>query len=567
MIAVNQDNQAIKQSARVHIRWQTIALLMGIFVLALLPRLTYQTLLTYDEANHWLVRTELFHTAIANGDWAGTLVAYHPGVTTTWLSATGLTISNLLFGENHATENLLRYIAVLRVPLAVFHAVCIVIGFLFLRRLFDARVALLASLFWAMSPFIISQSQIIHTDAPVMSTSVLSFLAMLIAFRFDSTTNGETTINWSWLVLSGVLGGLAVLSKLNGWLITVIFAGIVLNARVLPAENRLRMLWRSMRAGVVWLGVALSIVFILWPVMWVNLELVFEDSLYRGTEIALSGHTNFYLGEVVGYPAFHFFIVTLFLRITPWTTIGILLGLYFAFKNLNRRDHRLILHLLFFILTFLVVLGFQPKKFDRYILPAYPIVEIIAAFGWVMLVERGLGWWRRTRNAQLLTSVRTRRYIWTTAAIAMLGFVFLYSPYFLLYYNPLFGGARVAENLVLIGWGEGLGEAAAFIHDDADDVCEIRVASSYPNTVMWRHFPPCTAVEPVELEVIESLGENDYVVLYVNDFQRYGESDANLARYLQNGTLIHTVTVHGIDMAYVYEGTMPPQSDDDNADS
>src|SRR5581483_7572722 len=65
-------------------------LCLSIMALAALPRLTsIDRSLTADEPV-WFERASRFGAALAAGDWGGTELARHPGVTTLWLGALGM---------------------------------------------------------------------------------------------------------------------------------------------------------------------------------------------------------------------------------------------------------------------------------------------------------------------------------------------------------------------------------------------------------------------------------------------------------------------------------------------
>ncbi len=61
-----------------------------------------------------------------------------------------------------------------------------------------------------------------------------------------------------------------------------------------------------------------------------------------------------------------------------------------------------------------------------------------------------------------------------SAVLGSLFFVLLsanlawYHPYYLSYYNPLLGGGAVAQRTLLIGWGEGMDQAGAWLREQPD---------------------------------------------------------------------------------------------------
>src|SRR5262245_19299040 len=186
----------------------------AIFLLALAPRaLALGRFVTVDEAYHWFERARLFLTAVRAGDWAATNLIGHPGVTTMWLGALGIAAHQALAGWGLATwpdADLLRLM--LRMPVALVTSLCIALGYLLLRRLLPARVALLAALLWAADPFLVAHSQLLHVDALLTSCITLALLAALLAFRLGGGVAGEP-VRWRLLLGSAVAGGLALLTK------------------------------------------------------------------------------------------------------------------------------------------------------------------------------------------------------------------------------------------------------------------------------------------------------------------------------------------------------------------
>jgi hypothetical protein len=198
---------------------------LAIFALALLPRLLAPgDFLTVDEAYHWFERAEHFAQALLAGRFAETNLIGHPGVTTMWLGALGWLLHSALSSAGHiAPDASAPFYELLRMPLAVANALCVALAFPLLRRLFGLRVAWLAVLLWASEPFIIAHSGIVHVDALLASFMTLSLLTALLAFGADSAP--AAPLRWPWLALSGVAGGLALLTKSPAVLLLPVIAG------------------------------------------------------------------------------------------------------------------------------------------------------------------------------------------------------------------------------------------------------------------------------------------------------------------------------------------------------
>ena len=89
-------------------------------------------------------------------------------------------------------------------PLALVIAALIALSYLLLERLFSRTAALAAALLMALDPFFIANSKVLHVDgllAAFMSSSALALLVFVSERRHR------------WAILSGVLGGLALLTK------------------------------------------------------------------------------------------------------------------------------------------------------------------------------------------------------------------------------------------------------------------------------------------------------------------------------------------------------------------
>jgi hypothetical protein len=196
-----------------------------------------------------------------------------------------------------------------------------------------------------------------------------------------------------------------------------------------------------------------------------------------------------------------------------------------------------------FAVLFVLALTMLSKKMDRYLLSIFPALNIIAAWGWIWALD----WTRKRWNVSTVAhwNVGTlKRFAWLLVGLLLGVNLAWYHPYELAYYNPLLGGGPVAERTVLVGWGEGLDQVAAFIATDAAD-CTDRVAAWYWPLLLEE---VCTPLAPLD-QAIKS-ADADYAVTYINQIQRHSEP-ATMA-VLHEMTPLHTVRIHGIDYARIY---------------
>jgi len=112
------------------------------------------------------------------------------------------------------------------------------------------------------------------------------------------------------------------------------------------------------------------------------------------------------------------------------------------------------------------------KNADRYLLPIYAPLNIIAGLGWtalILLIE------------EKLTNIY-KHFITATIIVSIIGIQMIFSlsifPYNLAFYNPLLGGGGKAPQVMQIGWGEGLDKAAIYLNSK-EGVENLRVLSWY----------------------------------------------------------------------------------------
>src|SRR4029079_12922640 len=71
---------------------------------ALLPRVVgLADFMTTDEVYNWMSRVERFSGAIANRQWAATVLVGHPGITLCWLASLGLSAEQFAMAHGWAS--------------------------------------------------------------------------------------------------------------------------------------------------------------------------------------------------------------------------------------------------------------------------------------------------------------------------------------------------------------------------------------------------------------------------------------------------------------------------------
>jgi 4-amino-4-deoxy-L-arabinose transferase-like glycosyltransferase len=515
---------------------------------ALLPRLLgLVDFLTTDEAYHWIRRTERFVDALANGRWADTILIGHPGVTVMWLGSLGLHLERLAVGLGWiAPPDRLGHLAWMRLGPVLANTLMITAGYLLLRRLIRPGVALVAALLWATSPFLVAQGRLLHLDALLTGFSMLAMLCTLHACFAARPL--------PWLLAVGVLTGLALLTK-GPALIVLPVLGLTMFA-LAPGGFRegrsrpglLRSFTWSVPRYLLVLAITALVAFALWPALWVVPARAIET--YLGEIIYTGGRPNsdgqFFLGRDDKDPGPLFYPIAGLYRLTPLELLGLLLLPLFAWQTRRstshdpalRRERLVLLALSGYMLFWVLVMTAGPKKFDRYILPAWPALLTLSALGltagWAWLQAR----WRRMHTALPITLL----------LLFQGGSLALYHPYHLSYFNPLLGGGPVAQDMFLVGWGEGMDQVGAWL-SARPDIGHGQIISALPPTL--QPFVPV----PVQLiQEIDSANPN-YAVVYRESLQRSHEP-AIYARIRQTAPL-HVIRIHGIEYAWIHQLPRP----------
>ncbi|MBE7471418.1 MAG: hypothetical protein DPW09_04770 [Anaerolineae bacterium] len=573
---------------------------LGLFLLAFLPRAyDLHRFVTADEAK-WVYRSAQFLLALLRGDFSATSVNLTPAVTTTWLGSLGLAVY-YQFNQSAIGQPFVDWLAALpefrvqldilaatRWPMVVLTSLSVVIIFALLRRLFNPTLAFLAATLIALDPHPVALSRIIGHDAPAMVFMSLSLLLLLLAVQRetwargdeDAKRRGSGEMNPSFrllasspLILSAVAAGLAFLSKAPT-LFLIPFAGLVLIFAAtslsprLPASSPHRLI-ASLSPLLVWLVVAYLTFVAFWPAAWVEPlgrpVAVFQNAFISATDEEEASEEGFWRVPDLGP---FYYVVNGAFKLSPLVMVGAGLAIFFAVKDRTGRPMesklpgktpslassppRLLASPLFWLAVFVVLFTLfmtaSDKRSPRYILPIFPPLAIIAAWGWLALAGRtgeqgSKGAREQGRTASHLTLHASRFTLSALLLVAALVILLPYAPYYFTFYNPLLGGPFSAPHLVKIGWGEGLDQVGRFLQRE-DFSRDSRVGTAYASTVAAYFEGDLSKVTEANL---------DYVVLYVKQIQS-GEPAPEFIRYFEQTGSIFSVELNGIHYADVYPG-------------
>ncbi len=436
----------------------------------------------------------------------------------------------------------------MRFPTVLLTSIFVVIFYALVSRLFDdRRVGVVAALLLALDPHYIGLSRVLHQDALQTTFMFLSLLTLL----------GYWIKGWSrgWLLLSAAAAGLSFLSKASAVFLILFFGLLGLAWAVLRWRRQEWQGWSDVKRlvadSLLWSIVACLTVFLFWPAMWVMplsvLKVVFGLSSQYFGEADDEG--VFFLGRIAQNPGPVFYPIAWLLRTTPLILLGLLVWAGISLLSiLKRRPENGALvriisgSLLIYALLFVTFLTLAEKKQDRYLLPIYPALGVLAALGLV-------------RASTIKYRVRSNGYRVSIPLAVIIFIILLFQgilirvnyPYYFTYYNPLLGGTRMASRLMTIGWGDGLEQAAVYLNSlpDAD---QLAVTS-------WYHYSLFPFLRGQATNFTSDAGRtlsSDYAVVYRNQVQRELPTPEMVHYLLGHHTPVFTATLQGVDYVYVY---------------
>lgn len=426
--------------------WVGIGIIILVIASVFWPRLDQMDAHRSPDEKRWVANTSGFTTKLAFGQIDQLLQQAHPGITTQWLGA--LTV---------------RYDSweLKRLPLVAGQGVLLLgIAYIFGRLWgLGAGVAVLA--FLNFNPLLYAHTRVYAMDSLLALFTVAS-LGLLLLWLHNHT--------WRYLIAAGVATAAAILSKLPGVVL------IPLSLAVISIDQLRWDHWRfkgvHLRPLLVWgLATLVGLGLILPAVIVVPHEVVGDIKEFMQSDNYLEEHTTsswYYVRSLI------FFSTPIHLALL------VIAPLWWWIRRPTSSHSRMqpaqLLVLVSGAILVIIMMSVGLKKGDRYILPAFALMDVIAAAITVDLA----------RLMRHRVSQPTVRRTWLTAlstytVIGLLlwqAFIIIdLHPHALAYINPI---TRPAFAERRHGWGEGLDLAAAYLNSKPG-AGELKVASYYPN--------------------------------------------------------------------------------------
>ena len=515
-----------------------------VFLLALAPRLLNLGLFPTSDEDSWMRRAGGFTYGLVNGQLGRTYQNGHPGVTTMWIATlsqgpdAALRFADRVHGLRFVGQvpGYMEGLAQARLGFALLGALGTAISAILLWRLFGPLAGALAGVLLVSEPFLVANSQLVHVDGPLTAFTTIAALAAVVRWWAGGGRG--------YVVLAGAATGLALLSKtpavfLLGFVPLVVVAAWLAIIRRQPKDAAsLRALGLDL---ALWLALAFGTVVALWPAVWAlgSVELLGRIVAFtRETGAQPDEVGSFFAGQVSGDPGPLYYPVATLFRLSPLVVLG-LVALAALRKRLESPARERVGWLLVYVVGFALMMTLGSKKFDRYLLPIFPVLAGLAAVGlaaaWSWLTERAGSTARRW--VPLVAAGALGMALWPLASSY---------PYPLAYYNPLLGGGPAAQRTVMVGNGEGLDRAAAWLSAQPN-ATDLKIAA--------HSWDILTALVPGDGEPLrEGVPDDaDFIVTYGRRIQmhRWGPS---LERYLVANPPVYRVEINGIDYVHIHPG-------------
>ncbi len=573
------------ESTRPKIFKLTLPLIIVLALLVALPRLLpFPAAFTaYDETKIGAWVSEMAQ-ALSTGHWSGTAITNnpYPAVTLAWLELLQAETLPHLPGWNGQTQaqmlstadaDVFAALPRQRFTLALLNTLLVLAIFWLLRRLYDNLVAVTATLLIALDPFLLVESRLFRTEG--LTAGLMMVSALLVIYYARQR-------RWRWLLLSGGLAGLAMLTRVNA-LYLFFFTGLVLLAWPILAGERdwPRLLWQTVRDLAGWSLLAGLLFVALWPALWASplegpgkiyeaLQPVFASTgrVYK-KGVFFQGHT---MGEVDPGPAFYLWAGAY--RTTPLLWAGLAAGVVGLLyqrrrgKEAERRRSEVVdianpstnsersptppfphppassrlltsLFILAYVLFYFISINLSATKIDRYLVTMLPGLSILAAVG-------------LTACVRLFPKPHLAQWgLW--AALVLMGAWLSWPqhPYYYTYWNPLLGGAPAAVKILPATGRQGI-DIMLDTLNQLPDAANLKLTGTNlqldlklecPVIFVGRCLPPAAFLD------------SDYFLLSLYEIQNETPL-ANLLLLIPDAERVYTYHHEGVDYAWLYQ--MPP---------
>jgi len=424
------------------------------------------------------------------------------------------------------------------------------------RRLVGRGAAIVGAVLVALSPHLVAHGVIAGHETPTVFFMTLAVVAFILAEERWSAFVGEgfdvdrsprdpgRVIDgddarpdrafgpWIWYMTAGFASGLALSTRwLNGAVLLIL--GFWWFVGLWPQMQRRGGRVRIHLAALLVPLLALATPFLIWPRLW-------HAPFYhvgQGLSYYAPGLTTqeMFLGRYRSAPWFYFFVY--FTAAVPTILfVGLLAD---AVRLWWVRTKNELLLIVWWLVPMVAAMA-APLKQDglRYVIASLVPAGLLAGQGFDWLGST-FGSWMARRTSRLTEHRGKRLGVVLAVVVAMIPSAWscwTVRPYFLDYYNALWGGPRAAchqKRFEWSWWGEGLTRAAAWLNEHAPSGASVDIQAAARHLVVLR----------LDLPVVAGAGRADYLL----------RADSALNRPVPTGfRLVHAERADGCPVVAIY---------------
>ena len=391
-----------------------------------------------DEINpdgvNWHYRSQQFIVGLKSGDFERTYQHYHPGVTLMWITGVPIEIYKQITGiTTYDQFNFLAFNTVAKVSVVAAQLILTFILLYYLTRVVGFKIAYFSVFLFSLEPFFMGNSRLYHMDILLALFVLIGLLISWLNLR---------NFSYKGTILTGVFLSLSFLTKSIG--IGALFFVLIFSTAYFANKKDLRGL---LKYFCTILGAFIVTTFLLFPALWVRPVYYMTEIFAESERVGIrKGHEQIVFGETTQDAGILFYPLVLLIKVTPFLITGLALCLIKCAKSATAvmkifasKYSNPYLYLAVFYLGYFFVMIYPSKKLDRYMLPLYPFLALLAAHGIL-------------RFYLLIKTTRLKKIFMSLAIFSFTLFYILPAvvdfPYYFTYTSPLFGTAESANRII-----------------------------------------------------------------------------------------------------------------------
>lgn len=494
---------------------KTILIFWGIYLLTLIFRLysLSSSSIHMDEVI-WMVNGKEFFYALLHHNFQYFQHAWWNNPNETYAIGIPAVLSSgisqfFLAGAGKFSLHLFSDIVASRLPIAIIASFLPPMMFLFLARLGNPIVGLVAALTYALNP------ASLNLDRWLLHDSFLNLFSFLAIVAFINATEKKKNS-----ILPGIWMAVAFLSKPHGLLVLIPWALIYLSKKT---KTTFTLLWSNL------ISFLISIV-ILWPESWTHPIYSIYLYMFRQLSFAQTGFVYFFMGKVTADQGPFYYLFEILVKTPELILIGLIVSLCLivrSSKNIPSKLRAYVWPVSAYLISFLILISLSiAKPGIRYALPLFPWIYIFSGFGLVWLYNR-------------LTPV------WAKAILIIISLISIinplsYFPEYQMYYNSFLGGATGAQKFDRVSVCVGHKKALEYL--DTHNISGTVYIYGCQDSALYESPRSFTRdYKQADLFIVEGYLEQTY------------PDDIKLQYITQNSNLIFAVNQYGVTTAKVYQ--------------